>query len=444
MAILTNGHSIVRYAEVVFRMRSHVAWAASIMVLGCLSPAVPCAAEEHVLYSFCSIRNCTDGVTPQAGVISDGSGKLYGTTSQGGIYGAGVVFELSRGVNGKWTEKVLHNFCTGINCADGNYPIASLIEDKAGNLYGTTYYGGDGGCYTGCGTVFRLERGKNGKWIEKVLHSFNNNGKDGFRPQGSLALDSSGTLYGTTFSGGAHPNCDGSGCGAVFELKPEANGKWVQKLIHSFDNNGIDGFSPEGGLLIDALGNLYGTTPSGGRHSYGTVFELTRGMNDSWTETMVHSFNGENSGGFPQSSVVMDSTGNLYGATADGGDLKCNPNIGCGIVFEFMPDANGKWREKVLRYFHTPYSFPNGLLLDAVGNLYATTLQGGRYEGGVAYELTPGANGKWTSNPLHDFGASGDGDGPIGNLIFDAAGNLYGATGFGGAYDSGTVFEITP
>src|SRR5277367_1071085 len=143
-------------------MRSHVAWAELIIVLGCLSAAVPCAAEEHVLYSFCSVRNCTDGVTPQAGVISDGSGKLYGTTRQGGIYGAGVVFQLSPGADGKWTEKVLYNFCAGINCADGNYPIAGLIEDKAGNLYGTTYYGGDGGCYTGCGTVFRLERDKNG------------------------------------------------------------------------------------------------------------------------------------------------------------------------------------------------------------------------------------------------------------------------------------------
>lgn len=287
-----------------------------------------------------------------------------------------------------------------------------------------------------------MKPGKNGKWTETVIHSFNNNGKDGFTPEGGLVMDASGTLYGTTYGGGTHPTCEGEACGTVFQLKPDAKGKWVETLIHNFDANGIDGYEPEAGLTLDERGNLYGTTAYGGNGNAGTVFTLSPLANGEWAETIIHSFN-LTDGALPATSVVFDSAGNLYGTTVVGGDLNCQ-NRGCGTIFELVAGTNGKWKEKVLRSFHTFISSPNDLLLDGSGNIFATTGVGGVHSGGTAYELAPGVKGKGRWKTLHNFGAAGDGDGPIGRLAFDANGNLYGVTGFGGINASGTIFEIKP
>jgi uncharacterized repeat protein (TIGR03803 family) len=215
------------------------------------------AQKEKVLYSFGTAR--MDGAYPRAGLIFDNAGNLYGTTYSGGAHNAGTVFELMRKTGGRWTERILHNFKGG---ADGAYPLANLIFDASGNLYGTTYAGGS----NVEGTIFQLALKAGGVWTEKVLHSFGN-GKDGEHPDAGLVFDATGNLYGTTYVGGAN------GFGTVFELTPKARGKWAEQVLHSF--SGKDGASPYASLIIDTAGNLYGTTSSGGADGFGTVFELT-------------------------------------------------------------------------------------------------------------------------------------------------------------------------
>src|SRR5664279_5403051 len=209
------------------------------------------AAQEQVLHNF--NNNGTDGTFPQAGLIVDGAGNLYGTTSEGGTYiscsgGCGTVFELTPNGSGGWTETVLHNFNS--NGTDGANPYAGLIFDAAGNLYGTTTTGGT--YYVG--TVFELSPSQGGGWTEKVLYSFNYNGTDGNYPQASLTIDAAGNLYGTTWAGGPY----GYGYGTVFELTPAAGGGWTETVLHNFV--GTDGAAPLAGLIFDAAGNLYGTT----------------------------------------------------------------------------------------------------------------------------------------------------------------------------------------
>jgi len=237
------------------------------------------AWTEKVLYYFKD--KSPDAINPNAGVVFDSAGNLYGTTSGGGTYGVGTVYELSPEANGTWAEKVLHSFGSE---GDGVYP-AGLVFDAAGNLYGTTY---SGGLYGG-GTVFQLVHGKNRSWTEKTLYSFcsMSNCEDGLFPESGVILDKAGSLYGTTYLGGAFfIDCQNGlpFCGTVFELTPRNNGPWTEKVLHSFQNNGKDGVSPDTGLAIDATGNLYGTTGFGGAFGScdgpdgprcGVVFEIT-------------------------------------------------------------------------------------------------------------------------------------------------------------------------
>jgi uncharacterized repeat protein (TIGR03803 family) len=407
------------------------------------------ASSEKVLYSFCPAGgNCADGAYPNSGVISDSAGNLYGTNLAGSgeycvSYGVqcGTVFELISS-NGKWTEKVLYSFCSASNCNDGDGPIGGLIFDKAGNLYGTTESGGT--CYS-AGTVFELTR-HNGKWTEKVLHSFCPDSSDGSTPYTGLVLDGKGNLYGTTFYGGTGTGCS-IGCGTVFGLM-RSGGKWTEKVLHNFNNDGKDGYTPVASLAVDTAGNLYGTTAYGGAYNDGTVFEL-RNVNGKWTERVLHSFNGGD-GANPEANVVFDNDGELYGTTENGGDSGCGG--GCGTVFQLVP-KNGAWREKVLYRFHNS---PDGshplasLLRDKSGRLYSTTFWGGAFAVyGTVFELTP-QDGKWTEKVLHSFNLNGqDGASPFNSgVVQDKAGNLYGTTGFGGTYCSpmgcGAVFEVTP
>jgi len=392
--------------------------------------------NEKVLHNF---GNGTDGYHPEAGLILDAAGNLYGTTYWGGNYGDGTVFELTPNGSGGWTETVLYNFCSQTGCADGANPAAGLIFDAAGNLYGTTYGGGTYNyyCSGGCGTVFKLTPQAGGGWTETVLHSFGNVLGDGFLPDAGLIFDVAGNLYGTTYAGGAY------GQGAVFELTPTGGGGWTVNVLFSF--NYTDGFGPSAALIFDAAGNLYGTTILGGNYGAGTVFELTPNPSGGWTETVLHSFNRNGTDGwYPEAGLILYAAGNLYGTTYWGGTQWCGGS-GCGTVFELTVRYGG-WAYTVLHSFSGgDGAGPSaGLILDAAGNLYGTTSAGGVNGVGTVLELTPIAGGGWTEQVLHNFGNGTDGVNPWSGLIFDAAGNLYGTTYWGGNYGDGTVFELTP
>jgi uncharacterized repeat protein (TIGR03803 family) len=400
-----------------------------------LSPGTLGTWTESVLYSFNGYPN--DGETPLAGLIFDNAGHLYGTTDVGGAHEAGTVFELSPGSNGVWTETILYDF---IGSTDGAGPGGSLILDSVGNLYGTTAYGGGVDC--GCGTIFELTPNGKGTWTETVLHSFTYD--DGAHPSGSLVFDPAGNLYGTTTTGPGFACADG-GCGTVFRLTPGSDGTWTQTMIYNFEG-GPDGFQPAAGLVLDGAGNLYGTTEWGGglgSCSCGTVFELTPRSKGKWTERVIHRFGlpaqGQNDGIQPMSSLFLDQAGNLYGTTMYGGDESCYGHntygfAGCGALFKLSP-AGGKWTPSLLYAFSAgPFGVgPGGLLLNGDGNLLGTAQGGGSADYGVAYELTPQEGGRWKAVVLHTFTGGRDGAQPGSSLIADEAGNIYGTTINGGS-----------
>jgi uncharacterized repeat protein (TIGR03803 family) len=429
------------------------------VMLGLLASATPLfAVSVKTLYSFCSSANCPDGSSPFGGVILDSAGNLYGTTYYWGTgqqcaanHGyCGTVFELTPS-NGTWTEKVLYSFCSASNCTDGAQPAAGVIFDKSGNLFGTTYRGG---AY-GLGTIFELTP-NNGQWTEKVLYSFGATSVYPASP-GAIVFGKDGNLYGTTSGGGTGQGCFVGGCGTVFELM-QHNGQWTGKVLHNFDHNGQDGFDPLAGVSFDSAGNLYSTTGSGGAddsdcngYGCGTVFELSRGTNGQWTEKILHSFyNNGTDGTAPYIGVIFDSAGNLYGTTDTGGaDSSDCSGDGCGTVFELSPGTNGQWTEKILYsfFFSGPSGvYPNSLVLGSRA-LYGTTGSGGIYTyWGTIFELTPG-NSQWNETVLHSFTDSGrDGAKPDNaSLVADKTGNGYGATAQGGGrLQSGVVYEITP
>jgi uncharacterized repeat protein (TIGR03803 family) len=398
--------------------------------------------HEKVLHNFTS----TDGANPQSGLIFDAAGNLYGTTTLGGAYNLGTVFELSPTMRGGWTEKVLHSF--NLNSGDGSYPESGLIFDAAGNLYGTTLLGGT----NKSGTAFELSPAQGGQWTERVLYSFGN-GIDGAYPfYGSLIFDATGSLYGTTSSGGIY-NCQGNGgCGTVFKLTPTVGGAWAETVLYNF-RNGTDGYGPESGLVLDAAGNLYGTTAFGGTSNCrvgqwsgcGTAFELSPAADGGWTEKVLHNFNGPD-GETPLAALIFDTAGNLYGTTEGGGS-----NTNDGTVFQLSPQAGGGWTESVLYSFSQQGSGGYGpaadtLVFDAMGNLYDTVYGGGANFGGTVFELTPTGGGPWTETVLYSFQYQ---TGSWAGLIFDADGNLYGTAWYGGTDQCGqqacgTVFELSP
>jgi uncharacterized repeat protein (TIGR03803 family) len=369
--------------------------------------------------------------SPEAALVADSAGNLYGTTDFSeadscGKYGCGAVFKLTLLSGGTWSYSVIHRF----HGQDGQRPTASLIFDAQGNLYGTTYLGGP----DGLGTVFELSPSGN-KWEEKVLHSFTGSG-DAEAPLNALVFDSNGNLYGDTEYGGAN------GKGAVFELKPSGS-KWKESVIYSF-TGGDDGTAGDANLVIDAAGNLYGTAGAGGAFNQGVVFELTPSA-QGWTETVLYTFTGGTDGGDPAGGVIFDSAGNLYGTTQLGGLSSCEGGSGCGTVFELTP-ANGNWTFNVLHTFGgadgtSPYA---SMIFDAAGNLYGTTQNGiGNY--GVVFKLSLSGNG-WTEIVLHAFERK-DGMYPYGGVILDQQGIVYGAAAYGGVGPNigyGVLFRIVP
>jgi len=390
------------------------------------------ASKEKVLYSFCSTSGCPDGNTPYASLIVDGAGSLYGTTSLGGPYGSGTVFELTPGKNGTWTESVLHSFCSAPECSDGAGPYASVIFDASGNLYGTTTSSGDA---HDSGTVFELSPGTSGTWAASVLYTFcrTSGCPDGAEAHANVTFDVSGNLYGTTVLGGRY------NLGTVFELTPVADSRWTEKVLHSF-GKGKDGIAPVAGLIFDGNGNLYGTTNGNVSPQQSIVFELLPSADNKWTQKRLHKY--PSGSGPVLVELVFDGAGNLYGTTSFGG------THGSGTVFELTPGTNGTWTQKVLHNFGSGKDGGGpcaGLILDTIGNLYGTTYYGGAHNGGTVFELSPGTNGKWAETILHSFDRdSEDGLNPQDSLIFDRHGNLYGTTPGGGAYGEGTVFQVTP
>lgn len=406
-----------------------------------LSPASDGKWTTSLLYGF---STGPLGAGPLAGVISDSAGNLYGPTQGGSAADYGAVFELVTQPNGGWKQTVLHSFVAG---RDGAYPSASLVFDSGGNLYGTTYSGGSEQCSgnSECGgVVFELSPTSHG-WKESVLHRFANNVSLGQNPVAGLVLDSMGNLYGTTADGGS-TTCGSYGCGTAFKLSPVGGGKWHKDVLHFFQG-GSDGSDPLSTLVFDDAGNLYGTTCVGGANGNGTVFKLAPGSGGKWNESLLYSFQGfkNNDGNCPRAGVIFDGQGNLYGTTFYGGDYTCS-SYGCGVVFKLSPSGASGWTETVLFAFHTTDgSNPQSTLtFDAEGNLYGSAApQNGTFSDGVVFKLSPGSKG-WTERVLHQFGTGLDGTGPVGPLIFDSAGNIYGTTYAGGTDGSGIVFELSP
>jgi hypothetical protein len=397
-------------------------------------------AQFKVIYAF---RLSTDGGFPGGGVVADAAGNLYGTT-EGGGNAYGTVYKLTPpSVPGAWTEITLHSFK---NASDGLYPEAGLVFDNVGNLYGTAPNGGDNACIGGCGTVFRLSPPtvRGGPWKFTVLYSFKGN-RDGYRPYwGSLILDAAGNIYGTTVYGGNPAQCSGFGCGAVFELtRPIRPGRaWTERILHRF-GSGSDGATPFSGLILGGRGNLYGMTQMGGAFANGVVFRLVPPVNDvgSWTEEILYQFGSRSFDGLlPTAKLVFDGAGRLYGTTQSGGN-GCTGD-GCGTVFRLTPPPAGHiaWTEDILHSFtNTDGEEPEvGVIFDRAGNIYSSTYIGGF--NGTIFRLAR-QGGVWVEKTLHQFTGSDDGQGPVGDLIGRRR-IIYGVTHSGGASGAGTVFEI--
>jgi uncharacterized repeat protein (TIGR03803 family) len=343
-----------------------------------------------------------------------------------------VVFKLTP--NGaSWTYTVIYQF--NGSPADGEDPADVLAIDGAGNIFGTTVYGGSGNG----GTVYELSPAGDGSITEKVLYSFagcNGNSQDGCLPYGAI-LDSKGNLFGITSFGGASV----SYC-AVWELSPDGAGGWTEQILHPF-GSGKDGQYPRSALLLDASGNLFGTTSNGGLHGGGTAFELSPGAGGGWTESVIYNFGSRGDGCFPSARLISDPAGNLYGTTQS-----CASNN--GTVFELSPSGDG-YTEKIIHYFFGTSAGSNPIapvVFDSAGNLYGTVYQGGRFNFGGVFKLTPNGRGGWTESPVHSFSGNADGAYPVYGVLIGTDGKVYGTAPYGGkASDSngwGVIFGYNP
>ncbi len=333
------------------------------------------------------------------------------------------------------TETALHDF---VSFPQGLEP-SNIVVGVDGSLYFCTLSGGD----HGSGAIIKLAQDKNGKWEQSVIYSFKGSTfSDGEIPV-SLQLDGQGNIYGLTSWGGQIIKGQVCGeCGTAFKLTQNPDGTWSEKVLYSFGLNDSDGWFPGGNFVIDAAGNIYGSTNEGGQYQDGMVFELSPTPSGQWVETVLYTFTGKHDGSFPVAGIVADATGNLYGITSYGGDLECGyENEGCGVVFQLSRTANGSWQEQVL------YSFPNtsdapsgGIAIDQSGNVYGTG-------GSSVFEVSPSGGNTWIFQPLHQF-FNPDGNTPD-FLLIDGQGNIYGTAYGGGAgmetcyYGCGTVFRLT-
>ncbi len=408
--------------------------AAAVLVVTTAGQAL--AAKETAIYTF---AGGNDGGFPHGGVVADATGAFYGTTTSGGSGHPGVVYKLTPPAAGKkrWTQSTLYAF-TGGN--DGQLPEAAVLLDSAsGALFGTTYQGGS----AGNGVVFKLTPPAAGQtaWTQSVLWTFSG-GNDGSQPSGALIEDASGNLYGTTTAGGTGV------VGTVFELSPPAAGQtaWTETVLYNFTGNN-DGGQPFGSVLLGGDGSLYGTTAGYGQYNYGVVYRLSppKKSGGKWGFHLVHAFKGGADGEVPRDGLIADSSGALYGATA-GFDNSL------GTVFKLTPGSGDKWTQKVL-YSVTGQGFEgNGpwqtVAMDSAGALYAATYGTGTSTFGEVFKLTPPAGGgaKWRARVLHTFTGGAKSEYPYTNVLIGSDGTLYGTT-YGTAgqagFFPGTVWKIT-
>ncbi|HEX8816756.1 MAG TPA: choice-of-anchor tandem repeat GloVer-containing protein [Terriglobales bacterium] len=376
------------------------------------------AVKYKVLHDF---TNGPDG-DGNGGVTVDAKGNVYGATLTG-KYNNGLIFELTPSSDGKWSEMFLYSFPGGDG---GESPQGKPLFDAAGNLYGVTEYGGK----HKWGTVFRLTPSAKG-WTHTILYNFCSAADcdDGEEPQSGVIMDSDGNLYGAAY--------------AVFELRPQPDG-WKETSLHNFTGNHSDGKDAISAVVRDSVGNLYGMTYLGGLQcgssTCGTIYEISPQPDGKWKETILLRFNGKN-GQFPLGALLLDGSGALYGTAELGG-------TGGGVVFKMTPTGNGHWDYAIIHDFSggTEGDIPvSGVVMDTNGNLYGTTGDGGNISGcGVLYKMSPSAKGKWRYTVLHRFGKINDGCAPAGDLTIDSSGNLYGGTLLGGSHGFGTVYELTP
>ena len=382
----------------------------------------PTLAQTYsVVHNFCSATNCSDGAEPNSGLIPDSGGNLYGVTGAGGPYEGGTVYKLTP------SGSVTTVYAFGAVTHDGTNPEGELIRDAQGNFYGTTAFGGANHITTyGDGTVYKLSP----DGTETTLYNFGASSADGVTPRWGVVMDADGNLYGTTYGGGEY------GEGTFFRITPQGE----ETILHSFVGDTTDGGGPFGRLVIDKSGNIYGTTQFGGtgienKHGGGgTVFEYSA----SGSYSILHNFAGPPTDGTqPTAGLTLDGKGNLYGTTHSGG-----PN-GEGTVYKLSPASDGSWTETTIHNFNVTVQGQNpyaGVLLDGAGNLYGTTFVAGAVGFGCLYKITPAGN----LSVLHAFGTYPDGEMPFANLMF-FRGKLYGVTAYGGGHSSaGTVFEYAP
>ena len=414
----------------------------SIAMIVLLAAVASQAQTYQVIHNF---MGGLDGAEPTSGLTPDAAGNLYGTTFEGDAL-TGTVYKLTK-KNSSWVLVPLYLF--PYQGSGGSIPYARVIIGNNGTLYGTAAFGGNlQGCSGGCGTVFNLRPSPSfpptplSPWIETPIYRFG--GSDGANPVGAdLIFDQAGSIYGTTYNGGAG-SCYG-GCGTVYKLTP-SDGSWTESVLYSFAQGG-DGQHPWGGVTFDQSGNLYGTTVFGGAYGEGSIYELTP-AGSGWTETILYSFTGGTDCANPYAGVIFDQAGNLYGATVAEGAGNG------GTAFELTP-SGGSWT------FNLLYSFTGAggqfsagpianLAFDSAGNLYGTTHGDGAYTHGSVFKLTPGSDG-WIHTSLYDFTGGTDGGYPRSSILFDNNGNMYGTAAGGGTGDPdrcygacGVIFEITP
>ena len=415
------------------------------VLLGCVTAlliASPAHAQTYsVIHAFTS---APDGAEPFAGLSMDRAGNLYGTTSIGGYigtaicsYGCGTVFKLSH-TDAGWTNTILYAFKQPPS--DGVIPAARVIFGPDGALYGTTY---EGGAYF-TGTVFRLAppshpcTGTSCPWTE-TIYNFPADYTSGYGSDAEVAFDRNGNLFGTTYLGGAG-SCDQipEGCGVVFEIAAPVL-QWQQSVVYDFTQQ--TGFNPNSGVLINDDGTIYGAAAGGGTVDRGVVYKLSS-SGGSWTQSVLYSFTGQSDGSRPDGGLIQDAQGNLYGTTALDG------SGGGGTVFELSPSGGG-WTFNLLYSFTGTLGPIAALSMDADGNLYGTTERDGAYGFGNVFKLTK-SNGSWTYTSLYDFTGGTDGANPETNVLVDSAGNLYGTATYMGPPSRlcpdgcGVVWEITP
>ncbi len=373
-----------------------------------------------VLHTF---TGGADGYEPYAGVTLDQQGRIYGTTSQNGSHGGGVVFRLVREGQG-WGLSPIYSF--GSQDHDGNTPVSRVVFGPGGLLYGTTSAGGAGGW----GTVFSLQppaaacKAVLCPWTETILYNFSGGPEGGDPLYGDLCFDQAGNIYGTTNAGGS------SGVGVVFKLA-RSGSSWTESVLWNFTGHG-DGGYPVSSVIFDGAGNLYGTTSAYGSNYSGTVYELSP-TQSGWNETTLYSFTSETGTG--SGGLILDAHGNLFGIT--GGFTGGN-----SAAYELTPQ-NGSWSFTLLQNFGNEYvgaiAAPT---FDSHGILYGPLPTLGSDFTGEIFRLTPSGD-QWLYSLYYTFNGSAGGF-PLGAVTFDASGNMYGTGLDGGSDFDGTVWKITP